>query len=395
MTRVLMLADIRFPLERANGVQILKTAAALARAGCQTTLVLRDSDPRPTPEILALYAIEPQPLLQVKRLSVGHRAGAFALPRLRFLAQATALSLRELGAGALVFTRDLQLADALLVMKSGARVYYEAHAVEALLYRERPQIYGTTERVREGKARRLAKREARVWTRAAGFVTTTAGIRDSFAAAYGERAATSVIPNGCDVPASRDFPGLSTEYPPRVLYAGQLYPWKGVDTLVDAMTRVADAQLVVLGGLRGESDFARIEALVAERGLAPRTEFHATVPQAEVARELARAAVVTVPFLKTAMTERHTSPLKAFEAMAAGRPLVATDLPSSREFLRHGENALLVPPGDAVTLGDAIASLVSDRGRAECLARTAYADAPQYSWDARARKLLALFGEAA
>ena len=395
MTRVLMLADIRFPLERANGVQIIKTAAALARAGCETTLVVRDSDPRPTPEILALYAIEDVPLLHVKRLSVGHRAGAFALPRLRFLAQATALSLRELSAGALVFTRDLQLADALLVMKTGARVFYEAHAVEALLYRERPKIYGTNERVSEGKARRLGRREARVWTRAAGFVTTTSGIRDTFGAAYGARGATSVIPNGCDVPASREFPGLAAERPPRVLYAGQLYPWKGVDTLVEAMTRVADATLVVLGGLRGESDYARIEALVAERGLGARTELHSTVPQVEVARELARAAVVAVPFLKTAMTERHTSPLKAFEAMAAGRPLVATDLPSSREFLRDGKNALLVPPGDAEALAAAITSLVSDRTRAECLARTAYAEAPQYSWDARAQKLLALFGEAA
>jgi glycosyltransferase involved in cell wall biosynthesis len=300
-----------------------------------------------------------------------------------------------LGAGTLVFTRDLQLADALLVMKASARVFYEAHAVEALLYRERPQIYGTNERVREGKARRLAKREARVWTRAAGFVTTTTGIRESFGAAYGERAATSVIPNGCDVPVSRVFPGLASDRPPRVLYAGQLYPWKGVDTLVEAMTRVADARLVVLGGLRGESDFARIEALVAERGLAARTEFHWTVPQVEVARELARASVVAVPFLKTAMTERHTSPLKAFEAMAAGRPLVATDLPSSREFLRHAENALLVPPGDAVALGDAIGSLVSDPARAGRLARAAYAEAPQYSWDARARKLLALFEEVA
>ena len=71
-------------------------------------------------------------------------------------------------------------------------------------------------------------------------------------------------------------------------------------------------------------------------------------------RRAARApAVVVVPFLRTAMTERHTSPLKAFEAMAAGRPLVASDLPSSREFLRDGENALLVPPGDAPALAAA------------------------------------------
>ena len=46
--RLLVPADVRFPLERANGIQIVKTAAALARAGAATTLVVRRSDPRPT-----------------------------------------------------------------------------------------------------------------------------------------------------------------------------------------------------------------------------------------------------------------------------------------------------------------------------------------------------------
>ena len=48
MTAVLIAADVRFPLERANGVQIVKTAAALTRAGADATLLVRDSDPRPT-----------------------------------------------------------------------------------------------------------------------------------------------------------------------------------------------------------------------------------------------------------------------------------------------------------------------------------------------------------
>jgi glycosyltransferase involved in cell wall biosynthesis len=179
------------------------------------------------------------------------------------------------------------------------------------------------------------------------------------------------------------------------LYAGQLYPWKGVDVLVEAMTDVPDAKLVILGGLDGEADWKRIRALVDARGLSGRTEMPGTVPQVRVAEELRRAAIVAVPFLRSTMTERHTSPLKAFEAMAAGRAIVATDLPSSREFLRDGENARLVPPGDAFALSSALQQLLAEPTRAEQLARAAYAEAPRYSWDARAQALRTLLEEVA
>ncbi|HEX6737726.1 MAG TPA: glycosyltransferase family 4 protein [Vicinamibacteria bacterium] len=394
--RVLMPADIRFPLERANGVQIVKTAAALAAEGLPTTLLVRRSDPRPTRDVLHFYGLEPPPALEVARLRVGHRRGAFRLPRAAFLARALWRAARQLRRGGVVFTRDLQLADLLLRFgpaRPGALVY-EAHAVEALMYAERGALYGTGEARDPRKQRRLAAREARVWRGAHGFVATTAGIRDSFAEAHGPRERVRVVPNGCDPPRGA-FPGLSREDPPRVLYAGQLYPWKGVDVLVEAMASVAGARLVILGGLAGEPDFDRVQRLAAARGLEGRVEMPGTVPQARVAQELSRASVVAVPFLRTAMTERHTSPLKAFEAMAAGRPIVATDLPSSREVLRHDETALLVPPGDAAALGAAVGSLLGDPALAERLARGAFAAAPAYSWEARARALAALFAEVA
>lgn len=389
---VLMPADVRFPLERANGVQIVKTAAALAAAGTPTTLLVRRSDPRPTAELLALYGVTPSERLQVTRIGVGHRTGAFALPRARFLLRAGAAGWSALRRRSVVFTRDLQLADLLLRASAGPLVY-EAHAVEALMYQERGAIYGTAETPDPAKARRIAAREARVWRRAAGFVATTAGILESFTAAHGPRPRTRVIPNGTDVPADRAFPGLARESPPRILYAGQLYPWKGVDVLVRAVAEVPQARLVVLGGLQGEADQRRIAALVVSCGLSARTEMPGTVPPARVADELRRAAVVVAPFLHTAMSERHTSPLKAFEAMAAGRPLVASDLPASREFLRHEENAILVPPGDPPALAQALRRLLDAPDLAERIARAAFLEAPRYSWGARAEALRELFAE--
>jgi glycosyltransferase involved in cell wall biosynthesis len=387
---VLIPADVRFPLERANGVQIVKTAAALARAGAEATLLVRDSDPRPTEEILPLFGVPPG-ALAVRRLRVLHRRGWFLVPRAAFLARAAAASLAALRRGAVVYTRDLQLADLLLALRSRARVVYEAHAVESVLYRERGTLYGTAGRPQEAKAARLRRREERVWRRAAALVTTTAGIRDTFAEEFGPRGGVAVIPNGCDVPAERAFPGLSAERPPRVLYAGQLYPWKGVDELLDAVAAVPDVRLVILGGIPGEADERRVRARVSALGIEGRVELRGLVPQAEVARELARARVVAVPVRRTAMTLRHTSPLKAFEAMAAGRAILASDLPSNREFLRHGENAWLAPPDDAVALAKGLQALLADDALSERIARQAFEDAAAFSWDARARRLLDLF----
>jgi glycosyltransferase involved in cell wall biosynthesis len=79
--------------------------------------------------------------------------------------------------------------------------------------------------------------------------------------------------------------------------------------------------------------------------------------------------------------------------MAAGRPLVASDLPSSREVMRDGETALLVPPGDPAALAAALRRLLEDRALAGRLAEAAWREAAAYSWDARAARLRGLFDE--
>ena len=388
---VLVIADIRFPMQRANAVQTVKTAAALARGGTPTRLLLRRSDPRPTAALLPLYEVSAGDGLEVRRLRVLHRKGAFRLPRALFLARALLAGARWMRRGGLVLTRDLQLADLLLRLRGrrGALVY-EAHAVEAVMYAERGALYGTGEGAADRKTERLRGRERRVWRRADAVVTTTAGIRDSFGEAFGAPARVEVVPNGCDAPPP-ELPPPSAETPPRVLYAGQLYPWKGVDVLVEAMAAVPGARLVILGGLPGERDLLRVNALVEAHGLAGRCEMPGTVGPERVREELARAAAVVVPVLRTAMTERHTSPLKMFEAMAAGRPLVASDLPSSREVLRPDENALLVPPGEAALLAAALRRLLGEPALASRLAAQAWRDARAYTWDARAARLRALF----
>ena len=79
--------------------------------------------------------------------------------------------------------------------------------------------------------------------------------------------------------------------------------------------------------------------------------------------------------------------------MEAGKPIVASDLPSIREVLRDGVNAVLVTPGEAGALADGLRRVLADRGLAERVARQAFDDAVLYAWAQRAERLEHLFGE--
>ncbi len=377
-------SDIRFPSPRANGIQVVKTAHALATRGREVRLVVRHSDPRPTEVILPEFGVEPVPRLHVDRLIVGHAPNSSFIPRLRYLTQSLLMARRASKHGALVLTRDLQLADLLLRVRC-SNLSYEAHAVEAVMYDERHRLYGLSSEPSPSKRRRIENRERRVWTGASGFIATTQGILSTFERLFGARPRTAVVPNGCDTPKDREFTPPSGDH--RIVYAGQLYPWKGVDVLVQAFARLSKGELVIVGGLKGESDFDRIQGLARSLDLGDRVKFPGSLPQKDVARELARATVVVAPFLKSAMTSEHTSPIKAFEAMAAGRPLLISDTDASREIVEDGRTGLVVPPGNVEAWSQALERVLSDRALQMSLARAAFEKATQYSWARRAERI--------
>ena len=182
MTAVLIPADIRFPLERANGVQIVKTAAALSRAGAATTLLVRDSDPRPTDEILALFGIAPGGLQRAAHRRRAPRAG-LPPPRAAFLARAGAACLAALQRGASSSRATCSSPICCSPLRRRARVVYEAHAVESILYRERGALYGTADPPGPPRPTACAAGRRGCGGGRAAFVATTAGIRDTFSRA--------------------------------------------------------------------------------------------------------------------------------------------------------------------------------------------------------------------
>jgi glycosyltransferase involved in cell wall biosynthesis len=119
------------------------------------------------------------------------------------------------------------------------------------------------------------------------------------------------------------------------------------------------------------------------------------VDRPSVARELRRADILALPNPPTGISGAYTSPLKLFEYLAAGRPIVASDLPAIREVLQDEGPAVLVAPGDAQALAAAITRIAADPVFGQRLARAAYAAAGDYTWERRAERLERLMLEVA
>ena len=110
----------------------------------------------------------------------------------------------------------------------------------------------------------------------------------------------------------------------------------------------------------------------------------------QVAARLSKATILVLPNTASAISERYTSPLKLFEYLQLGRPIVASDLPSLREVLTP-QTAVFVPPGDATALGAALERLAANPADCTSLGHAARALAPDYTWARRAERLDAVF----
>ena len=184
-----------------------------------------------------------------------------------------------------------------------------------------------------------------------------------------------------------------------ILYAGSLYPGKGIELLVRLAPRCPWAHFTILGGSEDEVRRWRNSEGVRLANIS----FLGRRPHAAVAECLTRADVLVAPYQSAVSARggrrdisRWMSPLKLFEYMAANRPIVASDLPVLREVLAHGRNALLVAPGDVDQWVLVLETLRDDPGLARRLATTARIEFErEHTWAARADRVLNALGWAA
>ncbi|MBD0272428.1 MAG: glycosyltransferase family 4 protein [Acetobacteraceae bacterium] len=178
---------------------------------------------------------------------------------------------------------------------------------------------------------------------------------------------------------------------PQLGYVGHLYPGKGMEMVAALAGLLPECDVHVVGGTERDLSIWR-ERCAGRANL----HLYGFVPHAQVAAHLARFDLLLAPPAARVSSGagreigRWMSPLKVFEYMAAGKPILASDIPALREILRDGETALLLPPDEPETWANTARALLRDPGRAAALgARARSAFLAEYTWDARAARILA------
>lgn len=187
-------------------------------------------------------------------------------------------------------------------------------------------------------------------------------------------------------------PDLGTGARRHVVYVGRLSREKGVMDLLHAVHRVPGVELTLVGGaLPSDRDDVSAEArsFVGEHGMDDRVSFAGMVSPDEVRELLRTADAFVLP------SWREGVPRSVVEAMAAGLPVVATDIRGCRELIRSEQEGWLVPPRDAASLAAALAEVATSRADVlQAMGRSAYERSrSQFHESSVFERLLAAYAE--
>ena len=199
-----------------------------------------------------------------------------------------------------------------------------------------------------------------------------------------------VIPNGVDVDRfQRAVPLTRWQDGPRnVLFVGRFEERKGLIHLLRAVRVLRregrdDVRLLVVGGGPQEREVRRYVMTRKLQGI----EFLGRVTDDEKAQLFRTADVFVSP-----ATGRESFGIVLLEAMAAGTPIVCSDIHGYKGVVKRGEQGLLVPPGDKVALAEAIARILDDPELAARMGASGRARADEFSWRGVARRVDDYYG---
>jgi glycosyltransferase involved in cell wall biosynthesis len=373
-----LVANARMPSQRAQSLQVAQVAAAFQSLGVPTTLYYarrRNTPVLESSQLLALYGVhgsapDTQALPCVDWIDRLPLALQFVPARLQewTLARSALKVLGLLDGNTRILTREIEVAHGL---------------------RGRPRVFLELHRVPGGRLRRRWLRAAAA--QVAGIVAISEGVQEDLIDLGISPHGICVAHDGVDLRRFADGPTRSearialelTEREHLVVYTGGLLEWKGVDEILVAARLLPDVQFVIAGGM--DADVACLRSLATDL---PNLRLDGFQPAERVPLYLAAGDLGLVPNRSTpAISARYTSPLKVFEAMAAGLPLVCSDLPSLRALLSSDE-AEFVTPDDGRALAAGIEGLLADGDRRSRLAAAMAARAAQHTWQSRARRLL-------
>lgn len=206
------------------------------------------------------------------------------------------------------------------------------------------------------------------------------------------KARCRVAYTGAEVPS--DIVGVTPldRSPAQLVCVGRLNQWKGQDVLIQAVgllrNRAVDVRLKLVGDVFASEHHFReqLRELVVGLGLDGIVAFLGE--RRDALQLIAEADIVIVP-----SAQPEPFGIVVVEAMAFGRPIVATDAGGPREIITSGHDGILVPPRDAVALADAIDTLIHNSAEARRLGANAQLTATRFRPDGMAERVLETYRE--
>ncbi|MEX2162093.1 MAG: glycosyltransferase family 4 protein [Anaerolineales bacterium] len=170
-------------------------------------------------------------------------------------------------------------------------------------------------------------------------------------------------------------------------YTGHLYKGRGISFIIDLARRLPKILFLLVGGRDADVAARRHQA----EGLL-NVRFVGFVPNSDLPRYQAACDVLLMPYGRQVAGSSgsdiaaYTNPLKMFEYLAAGRPILTSDLPILREVLNE-ENAIILPDQDLESWVSALAGLQGSQTQRDALSAAARKTSAEYSWEKRAQRV--------
>jgi glycosyltransferase involved in cell wall biosynthesis len=302
------------------------------------------------------------------------RSETFALNELRALdAQGllAAVFATKPGDGATPHPGSERLLERVQLLPEGSPAEQAAMVVERLAGRAVSGVHGYFAHTPAQVAAQVARRLRVPY----GFSVHARDARKLAPAELAERACEAACVIACNADVARDLPGASTSVhivphgvdlqrfrprplpaePLQILAVGRLVPKKGFDVLLEAVARLSiPFRLRIVGD---GPELGRLAALIAAASLCDRVQLVHGMTHAELPETYAAAHIVVVPSIVDPTGDSDGLPNVLLEAMASGRPVVASAVGAIPSAITAGENGLLVPPGDAAALAAALEGL--------------------------------------
>jgi len=169
-----------------------------------------------------------------------------------------------------------------------------------------------------------------------------------------------------------------------VVYVGEISEWHGADLLIDIAEKIDDIVFLMIG-----KNLELLREEVEKRNLSEKFIFAGFVKHEDVPKFISAADVAIAPYRKTKdMKKFYFSPIKIFEYMACGKPVVASDLEIIRDIISANRCGLLAKPGDAKDFASKIEVLLRDEKMRERMAKNGRKAVSKYTWDSVADAIL-------